>query len=196
MGVFRESAIALLVTVSCKSLNVDSQLSGRNSEVAPATLHPYVGALVRDSFGTVGKQKCTGTLLSKDKVITAHHCVSHANLHIKADLLTFYLPSGQKIKGQQIETLSTFLDSELAIVTLAERVAGLEFPPLLSSNLIEGEIGQTIGYGKVSYDPWYNGDRRLEPSENYGPRQTGRMIFSEYENESLDILASSHVARS
>lgn len=110
--------------------------------------HPAVGILVSG-----GGHTCTATLVERDKVLTAAHCVTSDNLPFRLLLpVRFYLGGYYGIE-HDAASVSPHPDfaggsrSDIAVVMLEKGVSDVEPLPIASSTPVAGERVMLVGYG-------------------------------------------------
>ncbi len=140
---------------------------------------PAVGALVYHlrSGQTYKGSFCSGTLIRKNWVLTAAHCLDEpaypddiaflVGEHAETNEATGAVPSGSRVYRAQRTIIHPLYESDvkvydIGLVQLKENVRGVDPMPLFAGDLnaYEGTSTKSVGYGATAYDSEANDSRR------------------------------------
>ena len=109
-------------------------------------IYPFISRL------RIGRNTCTGSLLKKNLIITAHHCFfdKHGNF-MSHGTATFYDSDKKKEeKGEftrNIKHVKSYKNSDLALAKLTSSVKGIKPVKLNRKKFMTGSSMRTVGYG-------------------------------------------------
>ena len=114
-----------------------------------ATKYPFIARLFIPISGRNGLT-CTGSLVTKDLILTAKHCFEYGGVRYKTGKATFNDTSRKKDKDEfsvSIKLFKEYPNSDLALAKLTEEVQSITPVRINKKKIKPGMSVRTVGYG-------------------------------------------------
>lgn len=110
--------------------------------------YPTAGALIHGGLAASAGSHCSGTLIGPRTFLTAAHCVDDDP---DAAMYHVYLPNGGifGVEALTVHPEYAFPHADLAVLRLADAVAGIAPTPLNEMRIVPGNRGDIVGFGRA-----------------------------------------------